>query len=199
MPLKRPYIAKIFRMLVLIGALSACEPYTSGHRLFSVDGATFSVPSEHLTSNDVPWLAATETSGFNFIVNPDSDADSRVFVTIEPRHALCGAGKDAVFALVRNLCSGQVPLSPKPGFVAVESRVYVDEYHDRWTYGPREAPFAVCFETGALHVPQEQQCYSIGIYKGIIYTMLYPDIQVGRISQIRKEIESLLDGWQVHE
>ncbi len=197
MSLSAQCISRISFALLLAGALCACKSRAEGSATFTVDGVNFTVPADHLIPNNVFFLSSTEVTAFNFIVNPGSSGDSLVLVNVEPRAPLCKAAEHAVSPLVRNACSGQQPQSPKPGFASSESRVYLDDFHDRWTYGPQEAPFASCFETGTTGIAHGQECFGVGTYKGIIYTMSYPDDQVNRLSEIRRELESLLSEWQV--
>ena len=199
MPLSAQCISRILFALLLASALCACKSYAVGSATFTVDGVTFSVPEDHLIPNNVFFLSSTDGIGFNFIVNPGSSEDSLVLVTVEPSARLCKDAEHAVSPLVRNACSGLPPQSPKPEFSISESRVYLDDYHDRWTYGPKEAPLASCFETGTAGIAHGQECFGVGTYKGIIYTMSYPDDRANRLSEIRREIESLLSEWQVAE
>lgn len=190
-------ISKISFVLLLASTLCACKGYVGGPSTFTVDGVAFAVPADHLMPGTVFFLSSTDAIGFNFVVDPRSSGDSLVLINIEPRDPLCKAAEHAVSPLIRNACSGQQPQSPKPGFSSSESRVYLDDLHDRWTYGPHDNPFASCYELGTTQIAHEQQCYGVGTYKGIIYTMVYSDGQVNRLSEIRHDIESLLSEWQV--
>lgn len=192
-------MSRISFVLLLASTLCACKGYAEDTSTFYIDGETFSVPADNLMPGSVTMLSSTDATGFNFVVYPSSERDQRVFVTIEPRDPLCASARYAVSALVRNACSGQKLRSPNPGLSSIESRVYLDELRDRWTYGQHDNPFASCFESGTTQIPYSQQCFSVGNYKGIIYTLVYPENQISRLSEIRHEIESRLSEWNVEK
>lgn len=179
---------------------SGCGAKSQQAVRYSVDGVEFSVPKEYLIPNTVPWLPMKRASGFNFALDPRSPAESHILVNVEQRKIVCRPDKVAAAPLVGDVCAGRKPSSPAPGFTAADGRMYADDSRDHWIYVAQDTsnttavvPFATCFETG--QEKKRQQCYSMGIYQGVIYSVLYPAEQVGKLPEVRLAVESHLSRW----
>lgn len=204
-------VAKLIILVVAVGAVSLVAARSdSDSEDFELAGHQFIVPKDHLFELTIPWLPASETDAFTFLLEPNPNPDQipkhRILVERLSRFCPTDATPEAT-QMLRIACGQEQPaVDDAPPYVKLQNELgswssnlfsVENEPGDDGVRAKRMVAYCQLFEPNPAKPEPSTLCTTFWSHDGMMLQFSFDESESSEMPAMKVRAMALLDSWEV--
>ncbi|MGN6356325.1 MAG: hypothetical protein ACTHLU_02450 [Novosphingobium sp.] len=196
---------KVLLPLLGIGVAVAISATDNGRTVaHDVSGHRFNVPADYLFEATIPWLPASRSGSFVFLLAPNPEPnripEHRILVEDLGRICASDASSDAA-QILRIACGQEVPeLTDQPPYA------HIKDPKSSWSSGlfvvgsegsRRQIAYCQMFQPNPAKPKSSTLCTTFWAYKGMSLLISFDLNEAAELPTMKAKAMQLLDQWEV--
>lgn len=196
---------KVLLPLLVIGAAVAISATNNSRTVArDISGHRFNVPTDYLFEAEIPWLPASESGSFLFLLAPNTEPNRipKNRILVEDLSRICTSNTSSGAAQILRIACGQEvqELTDQPPYT------HIKDPTNSWSSGlfvvgsggaRRQIAYCQTFQPNPAKPKPSTLCTTFWAYKGMSLLISFDLNEAAELPTMKAKAIQLLDQWEV--